>query len=178
MGSDAQPGTDKPYGTAYWNERGERVVDNLDGDDSRVIMDRVLPFVRAAVRDEVPFFAVVWFHTPHKPVVAGPRYLESYAGESDPQRRAYFGSLTAMDDQLGRLRSTLRELGVATDTMLWFCSDNGPEGRAQKAPGSAAPLRGRKRSLYEGGVRVPGLLEWPRRIRSGRVTAVPCSTSD
>jgi arylsulfatase A-like enzyme len=70
---------------------------------------------------------------------------------------------------------------VADDTMLWFCSDNGPEGkdgRHGRSRGSAGPLRGRKRSLLEGGIRVPALLEWPTRIAGGRVTDVPCCTSD
>jgi arylsulfatase A-like enzyme len=65
--------------------------------------------------------------------------------------------------------------------MLWFCSDNGPEGKDGKTGryrGSAGPFRGRKRSLLEGGVRVPGLLEWPACIKAGRVTDIPCSTSD
>jgi arylsulfatase A-like enzyme len=172
-----KPGTDEPFGTRYWRENGAADTDNLDGDDSRVIMDRAVPFIRKAVADRKPFFAVVWFHTPHRPVVAGADYRAMYAGRPE-QEQHYFGCITAMDEQLGRLRRELRALGVAGDTMLWFCSDNGPEGRAGKAPGTAGPLRGRKRDLFEGGVRVPGLLEWPARIKQPRVVAMPCSTSD
>ncbi|MBM4027106.1 MAG: N-acetylgalactosamine 6-sulfate sulfatase, partial [Planctomycetes bacterium] len=62
------------------------------------------------------------------------------------------------------------------NTMLWFSSDNGPEGN-ESAPGETK-FRGRKRSLYEGGVRVPGLLVWPARIKENRIVTVPCSTSD
>ncbi len=173
------PGTNKPYGTYYWNERGERVTENLEGDDSRVIMDRVIPFVRNAVAQGKPFFAVIWFHAPHRPVLAGPKYRAMYADQPEGMQH-YYGCITAMDEQLGRLRAELRKLGVAENTMLWFCSDNGPEGRAtsEDAPGTAGPFRGRKRSLYEGGVRVPGILEWPAKIKKGRVTAVPCCTSD
>jgi arylsulfatase A-like enzyme len=78
---------------------------------------------------------------------------------------------------VGRLQSKLKELGVAKNTMLWFCSDNGPEGQAGKAPGSAGELKGRKRSLYEGGVRVPGILQWPGHVKSG-TTDVAAVTSD
>jgi arylsulfatase A-like enzyme len=83
-----------------------------------------------------------------------------------------------MDRQMGRLRAELQTLGVAENTMLWFCSDNGPEGQAGKAPGSAGKLRGRKRSLFEGGVRVPGLLVWPAKIGSPRTVDLPYSTLD
>jgi arylsulfatase A-like enzyme len=80
-----------------------------------------------------------------------------------------------MDEQVGRMTAELKALGVADNTMLWFSSDNGPE---NGTPGSAGPYRGRKRSLYEGGVRVPGLLVWPARIKKARRTTVPCCTSD
>ena len=70
------------------------------------------------------------------------------------------------------------EVGVAENTLLWFCSDNGPEGKKGKAPGAAGTLRGRKRDLLEGGIRVPGLLEWPARIKEGRRTAIPAGTID
>ena len=170
-----KPGTDAPYGTYYWTGASDKpVTENLEGDDSRIIMDRAEPFIRKAVADGKPFFACVWFHTPHLPCVAGPKYLKMYAGQKHAH---YFGCVTAMDDQVGRLRKVLRDLGVADNTMLWFSSDNGPEG-GNSSPGRAEPFRGRKRSLYEGGVRVPGLLEWPAKIKKPRVVTMPCSTLD
>ncbi|MCA9299669.1 MAG: sulfatase-like hydrolase/transferase, partial [Phycisphaerales bacterium] len=165
------------YGTAYWTGPDTRVDDNLDGDDARVIMDRVIPFIDDAVSHEAPFLAVIWFHSPHLPVVAEDADRAPYA-LLDEYAQHYFGCLTAMDEQVGRLRARLRALGIADDTIVWFCSDNGPEGQARTAPGSAGPLRGRKRSLYEGGVRVPGLLEWPARFPEPRVIAAPAVTSD
>jgi len=166
----------KPYGTAYWTN-GRQVTENLRGDDSRIIMDRALPFIRKAARNGRPFFAVIWFHAPHLPVVAGPKFAAMYAKQPGFARN-YFGCITAMDEQIGRLRTELCSLGVADNTMLWFTSDNGPEGTKRKSPGSSGPFRGRKRSLYEGGVRVPGLVEWPARVRPGSVTDFPASTLD
>jgi len=171
-----QPGTDRPYGTAYWTGPETKAAENLAGDDSRVIMDRALPFIRNAVEQGKPFLAVIWFHTPHEPVLAGEKYLKLYEGVGSEKERHYYGCLTAMDEQMGRLRDELRRLGVARNTMLWFCADNGPEHRT--GPGSTGGLRGRKRDLFEGGIRVPGLLEWPARIARPRTTEVPCSTSD
>ena len=122
---------------------------------------------------------MVWFHTPHLPVVAGPEHRAMYEGEPGA-RPDYFGCITAMDEQIGRLRATLAELGVADNTIVFFCSDNGPEGRAENngSPGSTNGLRGRKRSLYEGGIRVPGLMIWPDRVGEPVTIDAPCCTSD
>jgi arylsulfatase A-like enzyme len=85
-----------------------------------------------------------------------------------------------LDEQVGRLRRELNDLGVADNTMFWFCADNGPEGKEEndRTPGSAGPFRGRKRDLFEGGVRVPGILEWPARVGAARAVDMPCCTSD
>ena len=171
-----KPGTAEPYGTAYWTGPGVKAADNLQGDDSRVLMDRAIPFIRRAVAAPRPFLAVIWFHTPHEPVRGGQPFLDMYKDVSDDGVRHYYAAVTAMDAQVGRLRKELRDLGAAGDTMLWFSSDNGPEHKS--GPGSAGPFRGRKRDLYEGGVRVPGILEWPARVRTPRTTQVPCSSSD
>ncbi|MEZ7956745.1 MAG: sulfatase-like hydrolase/transferase [Rubritalea sp.] len=169
----------KPYGTFYWDINGKKVTDNLNGDDSRVIMDRVIPFIDEAVAADSPFFSVIWFHAPHLPCVAGHKHQEMYKNHP-PHLRNYAGCITALDEQIGRLRAHLETKGksVTDNTMIWFCSDNGPENKARPDNGSAGPYRGRKRDLYEGGVRVPGLLVWPAKIKHGRQTDTPCVTSD
>ncbi|MFG0336283.1 MAG: sulfatase [Maioricimonas sp. JB049] len=168
------------FGTHYWTGPGESVSDEeLRGDDSKLIMDRVIPFVSDAVEKDQPFLAVVWFHAPHTPVVADEEKRNLYPDHPHGlYGQHYHGCITAMDEQIGRLQATLEELGVADDTMLWYCADNGPESPAGKGAGSAGPFRGRKRSLYEGGVRVPGLLVWPGRVEAGQSTDIPCVTSD
>jgi arylsulfatase A-like enzyme len=74
------------------------------------------------------------------------------------------------------LRATLRELVIADNTLVWFCSDNGPSYIHDW--NSAGPLRGKKGSLWEGGIRVPAVVEWPARLTEPRVVDVPMSTSD
>lgn len=161
------------YGTHYWTGPDEMVpASQIRGDDSRLIMDRALPFIRETVTKKQPFFTVIWFHAPHLPVVSAPPYTDGYTQHPD-----YYGCLTALDEQIGRLRAELKTLGIEDHTMIWYCSDNGPEGN-NSAPGSSKNLRGRKRSLYEGGVRVPGLLVWPAMVKEPRTIEIPCSTSD
>ena len=163
-----------PYGTYYWDIEGNKVTENLEGDDSRVIMDRVVPFVSEAVNKKQAFLAVVWFHTPHMPCVAGPRHQAMYK-EYDGLTRNYAGCITAMDEQIGRLQEQLKKLGADANTMIWFCSDNGPE---NGNPGSSGGFKEQKRSLHEGGIRVPGLLVWPEKIKEAFSTDIPCVTSD
>ncbi|MEM9159143.1 MAG: sulfatase-like hydrolase/transferase [Verrucomicrobiota bacterium] len=168
----------KKYGNEYFVGPGMTVEENTRGDDSRVIMDRAIPFIREAVDNDRPFLAVIWFHTPHSPVVGGPKYREMYSEYSEEEQH-YYGCLTAMDEQIGRLRAELSELGVADNTMLWFCSDNGPA--RQNSPrhvGSNGGLSGYKLSISEGGIRVPGLLVWPDGAKGGRTLSAPCVTSD
>jgi arylsulfatase A-like enzyme len=162
------------YGTYYWTGPGQMEEQNLRGDDSRVIMDRAIPFIKRAVRKEKFFFATLWFHTPHLPVVADSVHRELYRNMG-LQEQIYFGTISAMDKQMGRLRDTLESLGQWDNTMIWFCSDNGPE---INTPGSAGTFRERKRSLYEGGVRVPAFVVWESGFEGGARIHAPMVTSD
>jgi arylsulfatase A-like enzyme len=175
--SNMEPGSS--FGNDYWTGPGKKETHNLEGDDSRVIMDRVIPFVEKAEQLNQPFFAVIWFHTPHKPVVAGPQYKSIYKDFANSEQN-YYGCITAMDEQVGRLNNKLKELGIDQNTIIWFCSDNGPEGvkPGEKELGSAGPFRGLKRSLLEGGVRVPAFMVWPRKVQTNSSTEIPCVTSD
>lgn len=155
-------------------------AEGLVGDTARMVMDKALPFIESASEKEKPFFAVIWFHAPHLPVVGGPEFLAMYP-DLDENTQHYYAVISAVDRQMGRLRQSLRDFGVADNTMLWFASDNGPEGNPGmkgRSQGTAGPFRGRKRSLYEGGVRVPGLLEWPAKVDGGGETSVASVTSD
>ena len=167
----------EPYGTHYWDESGAKIANNLDGDDSRVIVDRVIPFMQQAAADNAPFLAVVWAHTPHLPVVASDED-RAVIDSDDPYTSHYYGSIYAMDRELGRIRTALQQAGIADNTLLLFTSDNGPEHHHTDAPGSSGGLRGTKRSLYEGGIRVPTVVEWPGRIGSGKTLGIPAVTSD
>ena len=81
-----------------------------------------------------------------------------------------------MDRSIGALRRGLREIGVAENTLVWFNSDNG--GLPDIKPDTVGGLRGFKGELYEGGIRVPGVIEWPAEITKPRVTKYPAGAVD
>eukprot|EP00048_Salpingoeca_helianthica_P012518 m.182805 g.182805 ORF g.182805 m.182805 type:complete len:575 (-) comp15383_c0_seq1:128-1852(-) len=155
-------------------------------DDAEYLVDNFIRFAIEAWKQSKPFFAQISFHNNHIPYVAPPRYRALYRKYS-PNEQDYYGSLTAVDAQIGRLRRFLRHAGLANNTLVALTSDNGPEdniGDHECAvfphPGSTAGLLGRKRTLTEGGIRVPALIEFPRLIHENRVEPGhhPASTSD
>lgn len=169
---------DGSWGGSIYVHNGKPVSDTLEGDDSRIIMDRVMPFISESLKQETPFFATVWFHTPHEPIVAGPEYLAKYPDLPEEQQHLY-GCITAMDDQIGRLKQFLSIKGIADNTILFFCSDNGPaDPQTKRGIASAGPFRGHKHQLWEGGLRVPSVIEWPARIKPGQVTDFQACTTD
>jgi len=159
----------------FWTGPGEMVDEWLEGDAAAIVMGRALDFIARKSEAEQPFLAVVWFHTAHTPVVAGNRDRALYK-DQDIQAQHWYGALTAMDRQVGRLRQELKTLGIAENTLLWFNSDNGPSYIHNF--NSAGHFSGKKAELKEGGIRVPGIVEWPAKIPGGRVVVAPLSTSD
>lgn len=169
---------DGSWGGSIYIENGTPVTDNLEGDDSRIIMDRAIPFIEKSILEDKPFLATIWFHTPHEPVVAGPEYLAKYPNLSEGQKHLY-GCITAMDDQIGRLRKFLKEKNIEDNTIIFFTSDNGPSGPiTKKGIASAGPFRGHKHLMYEGGLRVPSLALWPGKIKANQKLDYQASTVD
>ena len=179
-------GLDAKHSAPFWHN-GEIAAEKLEGDVSKIIMDRAIPFIRKAAKEQKSFMTTIWFHAPHSPVRAGEKYRKMY-GDYKEGEQHYFGCITAMDEQIGRLRQELRELGIDRNTMIWFCSDNGPEGDGNPPPqydpyqganyGKTGGFRGRKRDLYNGGVCVPATVIWPGTLAAARVVDRPCSTLD
>jgi arylsulfatase A-like enzyme len=136
-----------------------------------VAVDAALEFIGKRVKSGKPFLAVVWFGSPHGPHRAVEQDRAPY--KDQPARsQHFFGEITGMDRAFGKLRKALGTLGIRENTILWYCSDNGGL-RTQSSGG-----RGKKGQIYEGGLRVPAILEWPARITKPRRTSVPCVTSD
>jgi len=165
----------KSYGTSYWTGNEQKAnLSEIKGENTKLIMDKAIPFMQKAIVGKSPFFTVIWIHTPHLPVVTNKEYRDLYSNYSH-QEQLYYGSITAMDTQIGRLNEFLSKQGISDNTMIWFASDNGPE---VKTPASAGTYRGKKRDLYEGGLRVPAFCVWPNKIAAGQTTNTAAVTSD
>lgn len=147
-------------------------VIETEGESSMVTMEKTLGFMRAAKEKQQPFLAVIWFGNPHSPHQATAELRELYP-DLPPKLQNYFGEITGIDRAMGRLREELREMNLAENTLLWYTSDNGGQ-----RPGLVGDLKGYKGSLWEGGIRVPTIIEWPAKIPQARTTSLPSGTVD
>lgn len=150
-------------------------IREFQGDSSEIVVAEALRFIAATTETEKPFFAVIWYGSPHSPYAASEVDRAPFAGQPDASQH-HHGELVAMDRSVGALRAGLRDLGIAENTLVWFNSDNG--GLPEFRPESVGGLRGNKGTVYEGGLRVPGIVEWPAGIAKPRITAFPAGTVD
>ncbi len=143
--------------------------EEFQGDSSNIVVAEALKFMRQQ-KDE-PFLAVIWYGSPHSPM----RALEEDRGDlPDDKVGNHLGEIVGIDRSIGTLRKGLRELGIEKNTLVWYCSDNGG---LDYDPDACGGLRGHKSSLFEGGIRVPCIVEWPGKIQPV-ITAFPASTMD
>lgn len=149
--------------------------EEFEGDSSEIIVGEALNYITEVSREDDPFFVVIWYGSPHSPFDASDDDTRSFA-QLKKDSANHYGELVAMDRSIGTLRKGLRELQVADNTLVWFCSDNG--GLPKIQPETVGGLRGFKNSLYEGGLRVPCVIEWPDGIPEARVTKHPACTVD
>ena len=149
-------------------------IEQFTGDSSEIAVAEAVKFLDKNRVTSKPMFAVVWFGTPHSPFKALAADKANF-NELNEASANHYGELVAMDRAIGSLRAKLREFRLADNTLLVFCSDNG--GLPEIKPDTVGGLRGNKGSVYEGGVRVPGIMEWPTKVKP-RVTNFPACTMD
>jgi arylsulfatase A len=165
---------------------GQR-VGLLEGYSSELIVQEAIDWLgtkwdrsTARCHMEKSFCLFVWFHAPHEPIATAPEFMEMYEGKNEA---IYYGNVTQMDNEFGRLMSTLEKMKLRDKTFVMFTSDNGPETLnryrgANRSFGSPGPLRGMKLHMYEGGIRVPGIICWPGKTKPGSVCHEPVNGTD
>lgn len=168
----------------------------IKGEGSEVVVKEAIRFIDDAKKAGKPFFTIVWFGSPHEPYSGLPGDLALYndlpakytkkvsltsnetgGPTTRPQGevlRERYAEITALDRAIGQLRKHLQAQGLRQDTLLFYCGDNGTSPDASLG----VPHRGTKGQVYEGGIRVPGLVEWPARIAKPLRSSVRASTSD
>jgi arylsulfatase A len=152
----------------------------MTGYSAPLVVEEAIKWLKEGRDPARPFYLAVWTHEPHYPIKSDPAFKAEYPDLTDDVQIEHHANVTQMDHAFGELMKALDEQGLAENTFVFFTSDNGPEGDGVKSPGrgSSGGLRGRKRDLHEGGIRVPGLARWPGRIAPGTTSDVPVIGSD
>ncbi len=145
--------------------------EEFQGDSSEIIVAEALKFIEQQKAASKPSFTVIWYGSPHSPFVA---FDKDKPDDTSGSLAAHLGEIVAIDRSVGTLRAGLKKLGLDQNTLVWYCSDNGGLAVDKNSVGA---LRGNKGSIWEGGIRVPGIVEWPAGIKP-RLTSHPASTAD
>jgi len=145
----------------------------IPGDGSEGIVREALKYVDSTKSDGKPYFVVIWFGSPHLPHKPLQKYKDLYKGLPEEWAN-YFGEITGLDQAMGNLREGLKSRGMETNTLIWYTSDNGSYLPANHIEG----LRGCKGEIWDGGVRVPGIIVWPGHITKPLETQFFANTLD
>lgn len=153
---------------------------------TEMVSEKAVEKIRDMHEAGSPFMMYVAYNAPHYPMHAPKKYLDRFPHLPE-DRRIMAAMLSAVDDGVGQIVDELKRQGIFEDTLIFFQSDNGPsresrnwmDGRPDPyyggMPGS---LKGHKYSLFEGGIRVPGIFCWPGHIPAGQVIDEPCAAMD
>jgi arylsulfatase A-like enzyme len=164
------------YPKELWFGREKKPV---EGYANILFTDHAVEFLKA--KKDQPFFLYLPYIATHFHIQAPPEDVAEHKGkfqEKDPTKpvnATYAAMVTRLDKEVGRVLKTLDDLGLAENTVVLFSSDHGATFEAGNQGASAyhdsnRPFRGQKRTLWEGGIRVPGIIRWPGQVPAGKVS--------
>ena len=146
-----------------WQRNGKTVFE--EGYSTHLIAAEAVRLIKARNKD-TPIFLYVTFNAPHSPLQAPETSIAEYADIDDTNRRTYAAMVSEMDRGIGQVLATLEDEGLSDETLVLFMSDNGGNEHLGANNGG---LRGGKGTTWEGGVRVPAVLWWPKRLKAGSI---------
>lgn len=136
------------------------------------LSDRAVDFINR--QRSQPFFLYLAFNAVHVPLQATDKYLARFQSITDERRRTYAAMLSAMDDGIGRVMTTLREKKLEENTLIFFLDDNGgPTTQGLPNGSTNVPLRGSKGQTWEGGIRIPFIIRWKNHLPEGKIDSRP-----
>jgi len=147
-------------------------VGKTQGYSCQIVTDEAIQWLRNRKTPDKPFFLYVAFHEPHVSLASPPEMQKQYPDASEKDR-LYFANIQNLDNAAGRLLAALDRMNLRTRTFVFFTSDNGPWRQ-----GSQGNMRGKKGGLYEGGIREPGIIRWPGKVKPGTVNSQPVHAAD
>lgn len=159
------------YENDPWMSKNGKPV-QLKGESSDVTVKVALEYIEDAIKNDAPFLVFIWFGSPHLPHEAKEELKSLYPDQPENMKN-YLGEISGVDMAIGELRTSLKELNISEETLLWFSSDNGGKFPVANNGG----LREQKGTLWEGGIRVPALVEWPGKIEN-KISRIPTGTID
>jgi arylsulfatase A-like enzyme len=142
---------------------------------SSALAREAVDFIQRQKKDQ-PFFLYVPWNAIHSPMQAQEASQKRFAHIENEHRRVFAGMLSALDEGVGRILAALRAQGNEEDTLIFFLSDNG--GPTAELTSSNKPLRGGKGQLFEGGIRIPFLVQWKRQLPAGKTVHDPVIATD
>jgi arylsulfatase A-like enzyme len=168
------------YPTYIWRNRQRVDLDgNRDGNQTQYTHDMFANFALEFIRENQarPFFLYVPFCLPHSryEIPSTDPYSEMPWTENE---KVHAAMVTRMDSDVGRITALLEELEIDQNTLVFFCSDNGAANRWKRRFDSSGSLRGKKRDMYEGGIRTPMITHWPGHIKAGTESDLPWYFAD
>lgn len=152
--------------------RNGEPVGETKGYSAQIVAAEAAQWLEEKRDPERPFALSVWIHEPHSPIATDPRFSNLYDGHENAK---YMGNITQLDHALGQVMDALDKVDATENTLLIFTSDNGP---VPNFGGTTGGLRGAKRSSHEGGIRVPGVVRWPKHIEAGTTNDTPVIGTD
>lgn len=201
---DQQP-TPTEHGFDYWfathnnaspnHENPRNFVRNgqpvgvMEGFSSSIVVAEALDWIDHRPKSKSPFAAFLTFHEPHAPIASPPDLVAKYQPqETIPGQAEYWANVSQMDRAVGELLEGLESRDLTEDTLIFFTSDNGPEpwmrypgvwnGHGTPGEVDGIALRGMKLDVFEGGIRVAGILRWPGHVKPGQVVKEPICATD